>query len=147
MLKYNPRSQFRFCAVCWEGEYDKTKQNKTKTPLRFRWQRLGCTGINSSSLTLLWPPDAKSRLTRKDPDSGKDWRQEEKGTSEDETVGWPHWLNGHEFEQAPGVREGQGNLACCSPWGLNESDMIEWLNNNMSQTNLWSLFKLQILIQ
>ena len=52
----------------------------------------------------------------KDPDAGKDQRQEEKGTTEDEMVGWQHLLNGHEFEQAPGVGEGQGSLACCSPW-------------------------------
>ena len=58
----------------------------------------------------------------KDPDAGKDWRQEEKGTTEDEMVGWHHWLNRHEFEQAPGDGEGQGSLACCSPWGQKESD-------------------------
>ena len=63
---------------------------------------------------VLWPPDVKSRLTGKDPDAGKDWRQEEKGTTEDEMVGWHYWLNGHEFEQAPGNGEGQGSLACCS---------------------------------
>ena len=66
---------------------------------------------------ILWPPDVKSRLTRKDPDAGKDRRQEEKSTTEDEMVGWHHQLNGHEFEQAPGDDEGQGGLACCSPWG------------------------------
>ena len=64
---------------------------------------------------LLWPPDAKSWLTRKGPGAGKDWQQEEKGTTEDEMVGWRHWLNGHEFEQAPGDSEGQGSLLCCSP--------------------------------
>ena len=61
--------------------------------------------------------DAKSWLIWKDPDAGKDWRQEEKGTTEDEMVGWHHWLNGHEFEQAPGVGDGQGSLACCNPRG------------------------------
>ena len=65
----------------------------------------------------LWPPHAKSWLIRKDPDAGKDWRQEEKGTTEDDMVGWHHWLDGHEFEQALGVGDGQGSLACCSPWG------------------------------
>ena len=63
----------------------------------------------------------------KDPDVGKDWRQE-KRTTEDEMVGWHHWLNGHEFEQTPGVGEGQGGLVCCSPWGCKQSDMTEWLN-------------------
>ena len=65
---------------------------------------------------ILWPPDVKSSLTGKDPDDGKDQRKEEKGTTEDEMIGWHHPLNGHEFEQALGVHHGQGNLACCSPW-------------------------------
>ena len=76
---------------------------------------------------VLWPPDAKNWLFGKDPDTGKYWRQEDKGTMEDEMVGWYHWLNGHEFEQAPGIGEGQDSLACCSPWGCKESDMTEWL--------------------
>ena len=67
----------------------------------------------------------KSQLIRKDPDAGKNWRQEEKGTTEDEMVGWHHQLNGHEFEQAPGDSEGQGSLVCCSPWGHKESDKTE----------------------
>ena len=67
-------------------------------------------------------------LTGKHPDAGKDWRQEEKGTTEDEMVGWHYWLDGHEFERAPGVGEGQGSLACCSLWGRKESDTTEWLN-------------------
>ena len=65
----------------------------------------------------------------KDSDAGKDWRLEEKGMTEDEMVGWHHWLNGHEFEQAPGDSEGQGSLAWCSPWGHKELDMTSWLNN------------------
>ena len=63
------------------------------------------------------------------PDAGKDWRQEEKVTTEDEMVGWHHWLDGHEFEQALGDDEGQGSLACCSPQGHKELDTTEWLNN------------------
>ena len=70
---------------------------------------------------------AKNWLTGKDPDAGKGWRQEEKGMTEDEMVGWHHWLNGHEFEQALGVGDGQGSLVCCSPWGHKESDTTEWL--------------------
>ena len=66
---------------------------------------------------ILWPPDVKSQLIGKDPDAGKDWRQEEKGATEDEMAGWRHPLDGHEFEQALGVGDGQGILACCSPWG------------------------------
>ena len=78
---------------------------------------------------IVWPPDAKSWLIRKDPDAGKDWRQEEKGTTEDETVGWHHQLNAHEVEQAPGGGERQGSLACCSPWGCKELDTTLRLNN------------------
>ena len=66
---------------------------------------------------ILWPPDVNSWLTGKDPDGGKDWRQEEKGVTEDKKVGWHHRLKGHEFEQTPGDGEGQGCLACCSSWG------------------------------
>ena len=77
---------------------------------------------------ILWPPIAKNWLKWKDPDAGKDWRQEDKGMIEDEMVGWHHQLDGHEFEQAPGVCDGQGSLGCCSPWGHKESDPIEWLN-------------------
>ena len=64
----------------------------------------------------------------KDPDAGKDWRREEKGTTEDEMVAWHHWLDGHEFEQDFGVGDGQGSLACCNPWGCKELYMTEWLN-------------------
>ena len=72
---------------------------------------------------VLWPPDAKSQLIGKDPDAGKNRRRVEKGATENEIVGWHHQLNGHEFEQVPGDSEGQGSLACCSPWGHKESDM------------------------
>ena len=77
---------------------------------------------------ILWPPDVKNQLIGKDPDAGKDWRQEEKGMTEDETVGWHHRLNEHEFEQALGVGDGQGSLLCYSPWGHKESGTTEQLN-------------------
>ena len=77
---------------------------------------------------ILWPPDARNWLFGKDPDAGKDWGQEEKGTTEDEMVGWHHRLYGYKFEQAPGVGDGQGSLECCCPWCGKESDMIEPLN-------------------
>ena len=77
---------------------------------------------------ILWPPDAKKWLIGKDPDAGRDWGQEEKGTTENEMVGWHHRHDGHEFEQALGVGDGQGSLACYSPCGHKESDMTEWLN-------------------
>ena len=77
---------------------------------------------------VLWPPHAKSWLIEKDPDAGRDWWQEEKGTTEDEMAGWHHQLNGCQFEWTPGVDDGQGGLACCDSWGLKESDMTERLN-------------------
>ena len=77
---------------------------------------------------ILWPPDAKNWLIWKDPDAGKDWGQEEKGMTEDEMVGWHHWLNGYEFRWTPGVGDRQGDLACCSSWGCKESDTAEWVN-------------------
>ena len=77
---------------------------------------------------VLWPPDVKSWLIWKDPDAGKDWGQEEKGTTEEEMVGWHHWLNGHGFGWTLGVGDGQRGLVCCGSWGHKESDMIERLN-------------------
>ena len=77
---------------------------------------------------VLWPPDSKNWLLGKDPDAGKDRRWEKTGTTEDEMVGWHQWLDGHEFEQVLGVDDGQGNLACCSPWGCKELDTTERLN-------------------
>ena len=77
---------------------------------------------------ILWPPEAESWLMWKDPDAGKDWRWEEKGTTEDEMVGWHHWLNGHGFGWTPGISDGQGSLACCGSWDHKEVDTTEWLN-------------------
>ena len=77
---------------------------------------------------ILWPPDVEKWLIWKDPDTGKDWRQEKKGMADDEFVGWHHQLDGHEFEQAPTVGDGEGSLACCSPSGLKELDTTERLN-------------------
>ena len=80
--------------------------------------------------------NVKSWVIRKNPDAGKDWRQEEKGMTEDEMVGWHHWLNGHEFEQALGVGDGQGRLACYSPWGHKVSEMTEqqnWKHSRMQR--------------
>ena len=91
------------------------------------WIFIGRTDAKAET-PILWPPDAKNRLTGKDLDAGKDWRWEEKGTTEDEMVGWHHQRNGREFEQAPGVGDGQGSLACCSPWAHKESDTTEQLN-------------------
>ena len=91
------------------------------------WIFIGKTDAEAEA-PIFCPPDAKNWFTGKDPDAGKDWRQEEKGTREDDMIGWHHRLDGHELEQAPGVGDGQGSLACCSPWGGKESDTTERLN-------------------
>ena len=78
-------------------------------------------------------------LMWRDPDAGKDWEQEEKGMTEDEMVGWHHRLNGHEFEQAPGVGDKQGSLVCCSPRGHQESDMTEWTEDILSKTEIYMI--------
>ena len=89
------------------------------------WISIGRTDAKAEAL-ILWPHDEKNWLIWKDPDAGKDWRQEEKGTTEDQMVGWHQELNGHEFEQAPEVGEGQGSLACYSPWGHKETGVSNW---------------------
>ena len=88
---------------------------------------LGRTDVEAET-PVLWPSDAKSWLIWQDPDAGKNWRQEEKGTTEDEMVGWHHRLNGHRFGWTPGVGDGQRGLACCGSWGCKESDSTEQLN-------------------
>ena len=97
------------------------------------WIFIGRTDAEAETL-ILWPPDTKNWLTGKDPDAGEDWRQEEKGSTEDEMVGWYHWLDEHEFEQVLGAGDGQGSLVWYSPWGCKESGTIEWLN----WTEFWS---------
>ena len=91
------------------------------------WVFIGRTDAEAET-PVLWPPHVKSWLIRKNPDAGRDWGQEEKGTTEGEMVGWHHWLDGHGFEQTPGVGDGQGGLECCDSWGRKESDTTEWLN-------------------
>ena len=91
------------------------------------WVLIWRTDVEAET-PILWPPDAKSWLIWKDPDAGKDWGQEKKGTAEDEMVGWHHRLNGHGFGWTPGVCNGQGGLACCGPWSCKESDTTQFLN-------------------
>ena len=103
------------------------------------WMFIGRTDAEAEA-PILCPPDVETWLLRKDPDTGKDWRQEEKGTTEDEIVERDHQLDGHEFEQAPGLGGGQGNLACCSPRGHKESDTTErlnWTDWNVSRKSEW----------
>ena len=104
-----------------------SKEIKQVNPKRNQpWIIIGRTDADAEA-PKLWLPDAKNWLIRKDPDTGKDWRQKEKGMTEDEMVGWHHQLNGHEFEQTPGVGNGQGSLGFC-PWGRKELDTTEQLN-------------------
>ena len=98
------------------------------------WIFIGRTDAKAET-PILWSPDM-NWLIGKDPDAGEDWGQEEKQMTEDEMVGWHHWLDGHKFEQALGVGDGQGSLACCNLWGLKESDTTEQLNWTMELNGL-----------
>ena len=117
----------------WTVEFEKTLESpldcKVIKPVNSEgnqsWIFIGRTDAEAP---ILWPLDAKNGLIRKDSDVGKDWRWEEKGTTEDEMFGWHHQLDGHEFEGAPGIGKGQGSLECCSAWGHKESDRTELLN-------------------
>ena len=102
------------------------------------WIFIGRTDAEAEPL-ILWPPDAKSWLIWKDPDAGKDCGQEEKGTIEDDMVGWHHRLNGHEFEEALEVGDGQGSLVCCSIWSCKDSDTTEWLNWAEGFESIWRI--------
>ena len=113
----------------WKLDYKESWAEKLRVP----WTARSVLGVHwrdwcEAETPILRPPDVESWLTGKDPDAGKDWGQEKKGTTEDEMVGWHHQLNGHKFEQALGVGDGQGSLACSSPWGHKESDMNERVN-------------------
>ena len=101
---------------------DPTSLSYRKSVLNIHWKDW-CWSWSSNTLAT-W---CRELTHWKDPDAGKDWGQEKKRTTEDEMVGWHHWLNGHEFEQAPGIGDGQGSLAGCSPWGYKESDTTERL--------------------
>ena len=116
------------------------------------WVFIGRTDVEAET-PIIWPPDVKSCLIWKDPDAGKDWGQEEKGTIEDKIVGWHHRLNGHGFEWTPGVGDGQGGVAYCGSWGRKESDttellnwlteagLINWVNNCSACSSLWALVR------
>ena len=101
------------------------------------WILIGRTDAETEA-PILWPSAAKSRLIGKDPDAGKDQRQEEKRMTEDKMVGWNYQLDGHEFEWALGNGDGQGSLECCNPWGRQESDMTEWLSWTEKSSLFWT---------
>ena len=98
----------------YESPLDSKEVKPINPKVNQPWIFIGKTGAEAP---ILWPPDAKNWLTEKGPDTGKNWRQEEKEATEYKMVGWHHRLNGHEFEQTSRDSEGQGSLVCCSPWG------------------------------
>ena len=118
---------------CWrrlfESPLDSTEIKPVNPKGNQSWIFTGRTDAEAE-VPKLWPPDAKTWLIGKNHDPGKDWKQEEKGTTEDEMVGWHLQLHGYELEIAPGDGDGQGGLACCSPWVHKELDTTEQLNNN-----------------
>ena len=121
----------------WESpglQGDPTSASYRRSVLGVHW-RTWCWSWNSN----IWPPDAKSWLIWKDPDAGKDWGQEKKGTTEDEVVRWHHWHDGHGFGCTPGIGNGQGGLVCCGSWGCKQSDMTEWLN--WTELNSYVIFR------
>ena len=109
-----------FGHLIWKAKSVHSKGNQS-------WILTGRTDAKAED-PILWPPDAKNWLIGKGPDAGKDWREEEKGVTENEMIGWHHQLDGHEFEQTPGVGDGQGSLTCCRSWGHKESDTTEQLS-------------------
>ena len=124
-----------FWAVVLEKTLESTLDYKEIQPVNPRgnkpWIFIGRTDAEAET-PVLWPTHVKSWLIGKDPDAERGWGQEEKGTTEDEMVGWHHRLDGHEFEQASGVGDGQGRLVCCDSWGRKESDTTEQLNSTES---------------
>ena len=125
------QKNWRFWTVVLEKTLESPLDCKEIQPVNPKgvqsWVFIGRTDVEAE-IPILWPPNMKSWLIGKDPDAGKDWGQEEKGMTEDEMVGWHHWLNGHGFRQTPGVGDGQGGLVCCGSWGHKESDTAERLN-------------------
>ena len=128
-----------FWTVVLEKTLESPLDSKEITPVHHKgnlsWIFIGRTDAEAEA-TILRPPDVKNGLIGKDPDAGKDWRQEEMGTTEDAMVGWHHWL-AHEFEQVLGVAVGQGGLACRNPWGCRETDTTERLNWTELKNGFW----------
>ena len=120
-----------FWTVVLEKTLESPSDCKEIQPVRRKgaqsWVLTGRTDVKAET-PILWLPHVKSWLIGKDPDAGRDWWQEEKGTTLDEMVKWHHWLDGHEFEWTPGVGDGQGGLVCCDSWGHKESDTTERLH-------------------
>ena len=129
-LMFVPKNWFFWTIVLektLEGPLDSKEIQPVNPKGNQPWILIGRTDAEAET-PILWSTDVMTWLIGKDPDAGKDWRLEEKGTMENEMVVWHHHLNGHEFEQALGVGNGQGSLVCCSPWGHKVLDMTEQLN-------------------
>ena len=128
-----------FWTVVLEKTLESPLDSKEIKPVNLKgnqpWIFIGRSDAEAEAL-ILWPPDVKSQLIRKDFDAGKDWGHE-KRARDNETVGWHHQLSGQKFEQTPGDSEGHGSLACCSPWGHKDSDMTEWTTTSEGQN--WDL--------
>ena len=119
-----------FQTVVLDKTFERPLYSKEIKPVNpKRKSTLNNIGKTDAEALILWPPDVKSQLIWKDPDAGKDWRQEEKKATEDDMFGWHHWLSGHASKQILEDFEGQGNLVCYSPWGCRVR-YAEWLNNN-----------------
>ena len=122
--------KWRFWTVVLEKTLESPLDCKEIQPVHFEgdqpWDFFGRNDTKAET-PVLWPPHAKSGLIGKDSDAGRDWGQEEKGTTEDEMAGWHHWLYGRESEWTVGVGDAQGGLACCDSWGRKESDTTEQL--------------------
>ena len=122
-------SGFLPCRTSFEGPLDCKEIQLVNSKGNQSWIFIRRNDVEVQA-PIIWPPDAKSRLIRKDPDAGKDWGQEENGMKEDEMAGWHHWLDGYEFEQAREDGKGPGSLACCIPLDLKELVMTEQLNTH-----------------
>ena len=126
-----------FWTVVLEKTLESPLGSKEIQPVHPKGNQSWIIGWTDAEAPILWPPGAKNWLIRKDPDAGKDWRWEQKGLTEDVMVGWHHQLDGHEFEQALGVGDGQGGLACCSPWGCRvRHDWVTELNWRRSNQSI-----------
>ena len=132
-----------FWTVVLEKTLESPLDNKEIHPVHSEEDQLWVFFGRTDATPVLWPPHAKSWLIGKDSDAGKDWEQEEKGTTEDEMAGCHHQLDGNEFEWSPRVGDGQGGLACCNSWRRKESDMTERLHwTSLSVQN--ALFKSEV---
>ena len=128
IIKKSEQWRINALELVLEKTLESPLDSKKIKPVNPKWNQPWIfTGRTDAEALKLWPPDASSQLIRKDPDTEKDWGQEEQGATEDEMVGWHHWLNGRESQWTPGVGDGQGGLACCDSWGRKESDTTERL--------------------